>query len=206
MYSRFSEDAAASANHYPTDNVKHARFNNNTSISPNARPYQPSVTQSTPKPDRAINKPFSYPGIDYQKQTQTQQTQNQFTSEKKFSISPRLQSTTAEKTSLSSIQDRIIATYRKEILKSQQLEVDYSELQSRVEQLRRAKQELEDSIRIQRNQNEENLHEENCRIDLLRNDLDRMKAQNFQEAEHTAQLQGQLTQARGDIHSLNGAI
>jgi hypothetical protein len=103
------------------------------------------------------------------------------TTEKKFSISPRLQASSiaTDKNSLSSIQDRIIATYRKEILKSQQFEVDYSELQSRVEQLRRAKQELEESIRTQRNQNDENLHEESCRIDLLRNDLDRMKAQNF---------------------------
>lgn len=42
----------------------------------------------------------------------------------------------------------MIATYRKEILKSQQLEVDYSDLQSRIEQLRRAKQDLEESIKV----------------------------------------------------------
>jgi len=70
----------------------------------------------------------------------------------------------------------MIATYRKEILKNQQLDVDYSNLLSRMEQLRQAKLDLEESIVAQRHQNEENLYQDNLKIDSLKNDLDRMKA------------------------------
>ena len=49
--------------------------------------------------------------------------------------------------------------------------------------MRRAKQALEDSIRTQHRENEQSLYDENFRIDQLRNDLDKMRAQNYQANE-----------------------